>query len=70
MKERKKIKRETTSMRDIEIQIECSKNKMNWLVVDSSQKSYSGLWQTTNSLTKKELKTILHILENHLDKKE
>lgn len=61
--------REVAPMGDIEIKIEISNNKMNWIVINSSQKKpYFGFWQETTTLTKKEVETILHILEKHLNK--
>lgn len=61
--------REVSPIGDFEIKIECSGNKMNWLIVNSSQKKpYFRFWQETSALTKKEIETILHILEKHLNK--
>lgn len=62
--------REIAPMGDIEIKIEISNNKMSWIVINSSQKKpYFGFWQESDSLTKEELKTILGILEKHLNKR-
>lgn len=61
--------REVAPMGDMEIKIEISNNKMSWIVINSSQKKpYFGFWQETTALTKKEIETILHILEKHLNK--